>query len=220
MAELGEIWIVSQSHLKPSSMAVVESAWRLHVKPTWGKMSVGEIRHSEVQTWVARLADGVGHEGKPKSAALVHRAHGALFAVLEVAVRDRRIAANPASGIGLPRRISRPNRYLTHEQVHQLAEACGDHATLIRLLAYTCLRWGEATALTVHAVDRRARRIRISRNAVLVNGMVIVGTPKSHKQRSVPYPAILDESIYLACESKPDDALLFPGPTDTFQITP
>ena len=95
----------------------------------------------------------------------------------------------------------------------------GDHAALIRLLAYAGLRWGEVTALTVHDVDRHARRIRVTRNAVLVNGKVIVGTPKSHKKRSVPYPELLDSSLEFACRSKLDNELLFPGPTGTYLIT-
>jgi integrase len=220
VSELGSIWIASQSHLKPYSMAVVESAWRLHVRPVWGATPIGEVRHSEVQTWVARLADGTGRASKPKSPALVHRAHGVLSSVLEVAVRDHRIPANPARGIGLPRRVGRALRYLTHEQLHRLAEASGQHSTLVRLLGYTGLRWGEATALTVRDIDRATRRISISRNAVLVNGLVVVGTPKTHKQRSVPYPALLDLSLATACEGKPDGGLVFPGPDGDFLITP
>ena len=96
----------------------------------------------------------------------------------------------------------------------------GDHAATIRLLAYTGLRWGEVTALTVHDVDRQARRIRVTRNAVLVNRKVIVGTPKSHKQSSVPYSELPDSSLEFACRSKLDNDLLFPGPTGTFLITP
>jgi len=72
----------------------------------------------------------------------------------------------------------------------------------------------------VHDVDRQARRIRVTRNAVPVNGKIIVGTPKSHKQRSVPYPELLDSSLEIACRSKLDNELLFPGPTGTFLITP
>ena len=55
---LGESWLAGQTHLKPSSTAVVESAWRLHVEPVWGGKAVGEVRFSEVQTWVAQLARG------------------------------------------------------------------------------------------------------------------------------------------------------------------
>jgi len=81
----------------------------------------------------------------------------------------------------------------------------GDHAATIRLLAYTGLRWGAVTALTVHDIDRQARRIQVMRNAVLMDGKVIVGTPKSHKQRSVAYPELLDCSLEFASRSKLDN---------------
>lgn len=220
IGDLGSIWIVSQTHLKPSSEAVVESAWRLHVRPVWGRVPVGEVRHSDIQSWVAGLATEFRRSGKPLSGSSIHRAYGVLSSVLEVAVRDRRIASNPAKGVGLPRRIGRPHRYLSHEEVHRLAEASAPYGTLIRLLAYTGLRWGEATALTVKDFDSVSRRIVVSRNAVLVNGKFIVGTPKTHKKRSVPYPALLDSSIAEIRRGRDEHALLFPGPAGAFLKTP
>jgi integrase len=220
VGELGTIWILSQTHLKPSSEAVVESAWRLHVRPYWGRVPVGEVRHSDIQSWVSDLASNTRKRVKPLSGSSVHRAYGVLASVLEVAVRDRRLAVNPAKGVGLPRRVARPHRYLSHEQVHMLAEASEGHGTLIRLLSYTGLRWGEVTALTVKDVDVATRRIRVSRNAVLVNGKVIVGTPKTHKQRVVPFPALLDGSIERLRGGRDDDSLLFTGPTGGFLRTP
>lgn len=47
--EIGGAWLSSQAHLKPSSLAVIEVAWRIHVQPVWGRRLLGEIRHSEVQ---------------------------------------------------------------------------------------------------------------------------------------------------------------------------
>ena len=43
------------------------------------------------------------------------------------------------------------------------------------------------------------------RNAVLMDGKVIVGTPKPHKQRSVAYPELLDCSLEFASRSKLDN---------------
>ncbi len=57
--DLGSAWLEGQTHLKPSSTAVVESARRLHVEPQWGSKSVGEVRFSDVQTWVASLFRGL-----------------------------------------------------------------------------------------------------------------------------------------------------------------
>ena len=58
--------------------------------------------------------------------------------------------ANPATGVSLPRIRETEKRFLTHQQVHELAEACGDEYRLVVLfLAYTGLRWGEMAALRV-----------------------------------------------------------------------
>jgi integrase len=56
---------------------------------------------------------------------------------------------------------------------------------LVYLLAYTGLRWGEAIGLRVREVDLERRRLKVIVNAVEVGGQIEVGTPKSHKRRSV-----------------------------------
>jgi integrase len=220
IGDLGEQWMASQTHLKPSSVAVVESAWRLHVRPAWGAKAIGQIRHSDVQQWVAGLSAGGNELGKPKSPALVHRCYGILAGILDVAVRDHRLASNPARGVSLPRKVSREHRYLTHGQLHRLASASGEHGTLILLLGYTGLRWGEATALRVKDVDLHRRRLHIVENAVFVRGDVIVGSPKTHKRRSVPFPGLLGAGLEHAVAGKSKEDLVFPGRFGEHQTTP
>jgi integrase len=219
VGELGREWLANQTHLKPSSVAAVESAWRLHVLPAWGDVPIGQVRYSAVQSWVSSLVKGSA-TGRPKSAALVLRAHGALAAILDVAVRDHRIGANPARGVALPRKVPREHRHLTHEQVHLLAAACGPHETLVKVLAYTGLRWGEVTGLRVRDVSAQRGRLTIAQNAVLVRGEVIVGTPKTHKRRSVPFPAFLSAEIAEAVRGKGSDDLVFPATDGRHLITP
>lgn len=206
---LGATWLGSQTHLKPSSIAVVESAWRLHVEPAWGRVAVADVRHSDVQNWVARLSTGEPGRSKPKSAALVHRCHGVLAAILDAAVRDRRIPSNPARGVGLPRKVSREHVYLTHQQVDLLARSSGAHAALIRVLAYTGLRWGEVSGLRVGDVDLGRRRLAVSVTAVLVGGKVVVGTPKTHKRRVVPFPGFLVTPLSELCSEREANSVLF-----------
>lgn len=219
VGELGGEWLASQTHLKPSSVAAIESAWRLHVMPVWGAVPVGLVRYSAVQAWISELGTGA-RSGRPRSAALVLRAHGALAAILDVAVRDHRIGANPARGIALPRKVPREHRYLTHEQVHAVATASGRHQTLVKVLAYTGLRWGEVTGLRVRDVSIERRRFTVSQNAVLVRGEVIVGTPKTHKRRSVPYPAFLAPEVGAAVAGKEPDDLVFASADGRHLITP
>ena len=142
---------------------------------------------------------------------MVARAHQVLSAILADAVRDRMIAANPATGIKLPRQARKRPVYLTHRQVADLAAASGDHEALVLLLAYTGLRWGEAVALRVADLDMLRRRVTVSENAVQVGAQIHVGTPKAHKQRSVPLPEFLLPYLARQCEGQDRDDLLFGG---------
>lgn len=204
ISSLGGEWLANQTHLKPSSLRPLEIAWRLQVEPRWGKVPVGDVRHSDVQGWVTGLTDG-------RSATTVLRAYGVLAGILDVAVRDRRVPANVARGARLPRKVARAHRYLSHQQVHDLATASGKHETLVLLLAYTGLRWGEVTALRVHDVNFARRRIVVSENAVEVGRDTIVGTPKSHKRRSVAFPTFLRDALAAQADGKQPGDLLFAG---------
>lgn len=217
--QLGTAWLAGQTHLKPSSIAVVESAWRLHVAPAWGGVPVGEVRFSSVQSWIADLSRGDGARAA-KSAASVLRAYGVLARILDSAVRDHRIASNPARDVMLPRKIPREHRYLTHEDLHRLAEASGSYGTLIRVLGYTGLRWGELTGLRACDIDPTRRRLSVVQNAVLVKGEVIIGTPKTHKRRSVPYPMFLQRSIEEICRGLQPDDLVFSDERGRPLVTP
>ncbi|TAJ48955.1 MAG: site-specific integrase [Herbiconiux sp.] len=210
---LGPAWLNSKARLKPSSVEPLRLAWRLYVAPQWGDRSVASIRHSEVQAWVADLGVGAAKtthtKPGPRGASTVIRTYGVLAAILDIAVKDRRIATNPARGVELPRKVKKAHPYLTHDQVELLASSANDRGTLVRFLAYTGLRWGEATALRVRDLDTLRRRANVRENAVRVRGRIIVGTPKSHEARSVPYPAFLSESLAQLCEGKRFDQLVF-----------
>lgn len=210
IGELGTGWLASRTHLKPSSLRPVEIAWRLYVEPRWGRTPAHAVQHSDVQSWVSAMTTGDEKAGTTsKSATTVLRAYGVLAAILDAAVKDRRILSNPARGIDLPRKTGKRRVYLSHQQVHALAEAAGKHGTLVEFLAYTGLRWGEATGLRVGDVDRKRRRVQVRENAVSVGGRIIVGTPKSHEARSVPFPPFLDEPIRRLTEGRDPTNILF-----------
>ncbi|WP_162787000.1 tyrosine-type recombinase/integrase, partial [Janibacter anophelis] len=189
--------------VKPSTFHSDESAWRVHVEPRWGHRPVGSIKHSEVGAWIAELSD-------VRSATTVKRVHGVLAAILDSAVRDRRISTNPAREVKTPRKVSKPRPYLTHRQVERLATA-SKYPDFVRFLVCTGLRWGEAVAIRVKYVDRKRRRVQIEENAVEINGHFVLGTPKDHERRTVPYPPFLDEAIDAAVAGKDVDDLLWPA---------
>lgn len=191
-----------QASMKPSAFRPLEITWRLHVAPRWRDVKLTDITHSDIQDWLTELASN-------RSATVTLRAYGILAGILDVAVRDHRLSSNPARGVVLPRKGKKRHVYLTHVQVEALANEARSHGTLVRLLAYTGLRWGEAVALRVDSVDPVRRRLQIDENAVMVGGDLIVGTPKTHKRRSVPFPAFLVEPLNELCAGKPSRALVF-----------
>ncbi len=173
-----------------------------------GDVALGDIWPTAVQQWVSDLHRGVGGV-KPVAATVVARTHQVLSAILADAARDRLITVNPAAGVKLPRTIRTRPVYLTHQQVTALAAAAGEYEGLVLLLAYTGLRWGEAVALRVRDLDMLRRRATISENAVEVGSQIFVGTPKAHKQRSVPLPGFLLPYLARQCEGRRRDELLF-----------
>lgn len=199
---LGADWLKThEAAVKPSTYHSSESTWRIHVEPKWGKRKVGSLRHTEIAGWVAELA-------ADKSATTVKRAHGVLAAILDGAVRDRRIQSNPAREVKTPKKTKKSKPYLTHRQAERLAKA-SRYPDLVLFLAYTGLRWGEATGLRVKHLDAKRRRVSVEENAVIVNGHVQVGTPKTHERRTVPYPEFLDDAIARASKGKGPEAILW-----------
>ena len=212
VGELGQAWLDRQrGHLKPSGYAVMETTWRVRVKPRWGNVALGDIRPTAVQQWISDLGRGTA-DVKPVGASVAKRTHHVLSRILTDAVRDNLIARNPAVGVVLPRTSRKRPTYLTHQQVGALATASGKHDEgLVLLLAYTGLRWGEAIGLRVRDLDMLRRRATISENAVQSGTRIYVGTPKAHKQRTVPLPGFLLPYLARQCEGKGRDELLFPG---------
>lgn len=206
VGDLHARWLAGKRVLKPSSFDSLPAAWRLHVEPTFGHREVGSIVKSEVQQWVAELY-------AVKSASVTLRAVGVLAGILDVAIDDGRIKRNPARDLrNRPRKTKKkPGRsYLTHQQLELLA-LCSPRPTIVRVLGYCGLRWGEMIALRVRSRDELRRRLHIEENAPFVNGVPTPGTVKSWEDRWVPYPPSLASEIDACCEARKPHALMFPG---------
>ncbi|CRK54416.1 conserved hypothetical protein [Rhodococcus sp. RD6.2] len=207
VSELGADWLErKQVDVKPSTYNSLETAWRVHVQPRWGRTRIADVDLDAVERWITELVRA------GKGATVVIRAYGVLASIMDGAVKAKRLASNPARGVeNLPRKQRKQRVYLTHEQVQALAEKSGHHDVLVYLLAYCGLRWGEAIALRVEHLDLLRRRLTVVDNAVQVNGELHVGTPKSHVHRTVPVPPFLVEMLAQQCEGRSRGDLVFPG---------
>ncbi|MFL6133451.1 MAG: hypothetical protein ACJ72A_11630, partial [Nocardioidaceae bacterium] len=143
-----------------------------------------------------------------RSASRVRQAYHLLTGMLHAAVKDGRLPRNPAIGVDLPRLRPVRRRYLRHEQLQALAVACGRYRVLVLTMGYCGLRWGEVSALRVHAVDLERGRLNITDAVTEVNGELIFGTPKSHQTRWLPVPAFLLAELALELQGKGTDDLV------------
>jgi integrase len=153
LGEYAEPWLAARVHLKPKTVAGSESLLKTRVLPRWGAVPLDRITFDGVSAW----ATGMMAEGL--SASRTQQAYHLLTSMLDDAVKGSRIPRNPARGVDLPRITSKPGRYLTRGQLADLAEACGDYQTLVLVLGYCGIRWGEAAGLTVQQDHRTLHRL-------------------------------------------------------------
>jgi integrase len=199
-------WMAAQVQLKPTTRARYEVALRRQVLPTWRDLPLSGVSYAEVAAWVQRLTSS------GLAPATVRYAHRVLSLILAHAVHDGRISRNPADGVRLPRVVREEPVFLDHDQVAMLAEACGRYGLLVRFLAYTGLRWGEASALRVSRLDLLRRRMRVAVAFAEVGGELVEGTPKNHQRRSVPIPRFLVDELAAHVAGKGRDELVFTAP--------
>ncbi len=207
VAEWGARYIKSQrGHLKPKTVASYESMWRSRIEPRWGAVPLIAILPSDVATWVAELRS-VG-----LSASRTRQCVHLLGAILKAAEADKRIVGNPVASVKLPTLPKRERRYLDHDQLDQLANACTGYGLLVLVLGYCGLRYGEAAALRVGRVDLMRRRLMINEAMTTIGGRVIFGPPKTHHVREVPIPPFLVDRLMAQIAARSDDEFVFAAP--------
>jgi integrase len=198
-----DLWLDAQADLAPKTRERYEGILSRHIRPRWGSVQLASVTHAEVQRWLTRL------DLAPASVRKVHRV---LSMALAYAVKDGRLAVNPAAGVSLPRVREVEKRFLTHQQVRFLADACGEEYRLaVLFLAYTGVRWGEMAALRVHRLDFLRRRALVAESVTPVKGVMTFGPTKGHERREVPLPRFLLEDLSCHVAGKSASDLVFTG---------
>lgn len=223
-AAVAEQWFAARStSITVKTRASYRSLLDQVVIPKWGEHMLRDIDHAEIQSWVTWLGSSPDARNRPKrdsegkvievglSPDRVHHAYQVVDQVLRFAIRSKLIGTNPAVDVDLPRKKAPEKIALTHEQVHDLAEAAGELGTMVYVLAYAGLRYGECAALRVGDVDTTRRRLRVSRSITYVTGSGNVeGSTKTHAERNVPMPQFVAELLSDAVKGREPGERLFP----------
>ncbi|MBK8458828.1 MAG: site-specific integrase [Micropruina sp.] len=187
VADWCDEWLKGKTNLAPKTRDRYEGILSAQVRPKWAKVKLKNLRHSQVQAWLACL---------PLAPASVRKVHGVLSQAMAYAVKDGRLGTNPAAGVSLPRVAESERLFLSHEQVDELADRCGDdYRLLVLFLAYTGLRWGEMASLRVKRLDFRRQRATIRESVTPIKGVMTFGPTKGHESRDVPIPGTSSTSL-------------------------
>ncbi|AUS33415.1 site-specific integrase [Rhodococcus qingshengii] len=215
---VAEQWYATKATKAPTTIAGYRSLLDTQVLPRWGDTALADINYEDVQIWVTGLSKSgkVTKDGtKPLSPSRTIQAYQVLDQVLRYSIRAKRLAFNPASDIELPRKADPDKRYLSHEQIRRLAAECGRFHTMVLVLAYCGLRYGEAIALRGKNVDLKTSRIRVQTSVTRVTGIGLVeGPTKNHAARSVPIPKFVVDELRDRLEGSDPDDLVFPSRKD------
>ena len=209
---MAERWLSTKAHRAPKTVAGYQSLLENTVLPRWENVPLRDVRFDDLQVWITGLSiDGsVRFGGRGLSASRVRQTHQLIGAVMKFAVKSKYLPSNPADGIELPRLPDAEQRYLTHEQLYRVAVASGRLRTLILLLGYCGLRFGEAAALQVGDVDVEGQRIRVQRSVTHVRKAGLVeGPTKNHKARTVSVPSSVARLLETEIALRDKTALVF-----------
>jgi len=170
-------WLPAQVHLRSNSVGTYSSHLKTHILPMLGGRRIGDLSRSDMKAFVAALS------GK-----LAPTTVGTVFAVLrslmQAAVDDGVIAANPCARVPLPRVEPRIIEPLSAEAVRALADSITErYRVLVWLGAGLGLREGEAFGLTVSKVDFLRRRVHVHQQAQ--NGE-LVPLKSAASRRTIP----------------------------------
>lgn len=167
--------------LRPRVRELYESELRLHILPELGTIPIGRLRPATVRSWYADLVrDGPG-------ASTVAKCYRLLRAILNTAVEDGLVVANPCTITGAGAEHAAERALPTVAQVFQLADTVDvRYRALVLLAAFSGLRRGELFGLRREHVDLENSSLVVEQQRQqLADGTHVIGPPKSEAGRRV-----------------------------------
>jgi len=176
-----EYLTASRNHIKASTLAVDLSRIETHVKPLLGKRAVASLKPKDMEQFLADVAAGKSvpksDEGKTErggvargGSAVASRTLGMLGTILQRAVRDGILAANPVRGIARPKDKTKKPPFsfgavkAVGKAIQEL-ETEGEPAVGTRAICFLLLsgfRRMEALTLQWGAIDSEAHCARLA----------------------------------------------------------
>ena len=202
-------WEAARSNLAASTLAMQASLLENHVEPWFRDWPLGSVMPTDVQAFIAEL------EAKGLSASTIRQCYLIAKGVFDTATDVGLIARTPARAVVLPRLPDHEMRFLTRDEVEDLAASAGEYRSVVLTAAYTGTRFGELAALRVDRLDLLRRRLTVAHTLSDVRGRWSLKPPKTAaSRRQVALPQFLCDvlSEHLASVPAGDDGFVFQAP--------
>ena len=190
-------WLgIVQATVKQATYDSYSNMLRLHVLPAFGSVKLRQLQRGRIREWLA------GRLTASYARASVRIMQATLRAMINAAIDDGVIVANPANGLARQLRLTTTAAHrqeeikaMTREQVLVFLATAEREvpplAVLFLLLARTGMRIGEGLALQWDDVDYEGREIRVAR--AFSRGRL--ETPKSGVARTVDMSMQLGQAL-------------------------
>ena len=192
-----------------SSITTYRSVLRAHVDPAIGGKPIGTIRREDIKALIA------GMHRKGLSASRIGCAHLVISAVLAEAVRDKKLAESPCSGIQLPGVVTAADFILpAHAQIEAVAAGLPpDWAATVWLMHGCGLRIGEALAVHLRCRINRSETLRVKEQVNPAAQLRPLKFRQEGEFRDIPLPYYVSEAIdkHVAGHGTTPDGYLFQG---------
>ena len=207
-SDAAETWL--DRHLgADSSIATYKSVLRAHINPAIGGKPIGTIRREDIKALIA------GMHRKGLSASRIGCAHLVISAVLAEAVRDKKLAESPCTGIQLPGVVTAADFILpAHTQIEAITAGLPpDWAATVWLMHGCGLRIGEALAVNLRCRINRGRALRVKEQVNPAGQLKPLKFRLGGEFRDVPLPQYVSDAIdkHVAGHGTTPDGYLFPG---------
>jgi integrase len=195
-------WLRGKATIAPRTREIYELQLREHILSTiadgvaLGSVPLNELTPELIRAWYATL---VAERGRSVAA----KAYVRLRQILTQAVNDDRIAKNPCRIDGGGAERHPEQRFVSLEELYELASAVPDrYRALVLTAGFAGLRQGELFALRRADVDLMHACITVRRKRLLLaSGQVIEDSPKSEAGRrrvALPKPLVEEFEHHLA----------------------
>lgn len=195
VAEYGHKWLaeLASAGLKRSTQERYGYLVRNHIIPAFGDRPLDDLNYSALKEWIIE-------RGKIRSRNMVRTMAGVVRAMMDEAIRDGHVAANPVERLAKFYRTAKGQRPQVDpfrvDELHAIEAKCKERFleryVLVLVLGRTGIRVGEATGLQWQDVDERHAQLLIRRNMPRHRQAESVKTPSSERKVDLS-PEVLEE---------------------------